>query len=139
MRPPVWFRLIAVLALLWNLAGVGAFAMQASMGAETVAALPPAQRDLWFGMPGWAWVAYGLAVAAGTLGAVGLLLRRGWALPAFVVGLATVVVQFTYPFLMTDALSVMGPGMAVLPLAIVVIAVAEVLAARAWRGRGWLH
>jgi len=138
-RPPAWFWLLAALALLWNLLGAAAFASQAAMAPETVAALPPPQRDLWLGMPGWAWGAYAVAVGAGTLGAVALLLRRGWAVGLFVVSLVAVLVQFSYPFLLTDALSVMGMAMAWLPLAVVVIAVAEVVLSRAWKARGWLR
>ena len=88
-----------IAVLLWNLMGIGAFASQWSMSDADVAALPQVQRDLWVSMPGWAWVAYAIGVGVGTLGAIGLLLRKWWAPLAFALSLIAVLVQFSYPFL----------------------------------------
>ncbi len=54
-------------------------------------------------MPGWAWVAYAIGVGVGTLGAIGLLLRKWWAPLAFALSLIAVLVQFSYPFLFAPA------------------------------------
>lgn len=76
---PKWLLWVGILFLLWNLMGIGAFASQWSMSADDIGKLPPDQRDLWLAMPGWAWAAYAIGVVVGTLGAIGLLLRKWWA------------------------------------------------------------
>ena len=91
---PVWYWIVCVLLLLWNLVGVFAFFSQCNMSAEAIAALPPAQQYLWNAMPAWLWAAYSIAVGAGTLGAVMLLMRKAFAVPLFALGLAGVVVQY---------------------------------------------
>ena len=47
---PAWFRIVGVLALIWNLMGVSAYLMQVNMSEEDMAALPEAQR-----VPPWDW------------------------------------------------------------------------------------
>src|SRR5690606_29127230 len=57
---PGWFRVVAVLLLLWNLLGLWMFWSQYTMSPAQLAALPEAQRGLFEAMPGWAWAVYGL-------------------------------------------------------------------------------
>lgn len=136
---PGWFRVVSVLLLLWNLFGVWSLYSQYSMTAEMIAALPDAQRAMWNAMPGWLWAAYAVAVGAGTLGALLLLLRRRAAVPLFWLSLVAVVVQFGYVLFPAGGLSLLGPAQA-LPMPIVIVAVAALalwLALRA-RRRGWI-
>ena len=82
-KPPGWFWAVAVLALLWNLFGLAMFYMQVNMTPEQLAQLPEAQRELTQAFPGWVWAVDGVAVVAGTLGSLLLLMRRRLALPLF--------------------------------------------------------
>ena len=43
---PSWFKIVAVVALVWNLLGVMAFVGQMMMTPEMVAELPQAEQDL---------------------------------------------------------------------------------------------
>jgi hypothetical protein len=72
-------------------------------------------------MPGWAWAAYALAVWAGTLGALALLMRRRWAVTLFALSLAGVVVQFGWTFLGTDIVARKGAVTAAFPMVIALI------------------
>ena len=94
-RAPRWLLWAGIASLLWNLMGVGAFFSQWSMSAADIAALPKIQRDLWVSMPGWAWAAYAVAVGAGVLGAIGLVMRKGWAALLFALSLIAVLAQFS--------------------------------------------
>lgn len=134
---PRWLLWAGIILLLWNLIGVGAFAAQWSMTSDDIAELPQTQQDLWNNMPGWAWVAYAVAVVAGTLGAVGIIMRKYWATIAFAFSLIAVAVQFSYPFLMADAAQG-GLAMMGLPIAIFVIAVIQWFLSRGWQSKGWL-
>lgn len=136
---PGWFRVVAVLLLLWNLLGLWMFWSQYTMSPAQLAALPEAQRGLFEAMPGWAWAVYGLAVVAGSLGALLLLLGRRAALALFWLCLAAVAVQFIQTFLPGGALEVLGAAGALpVPLLILAIAIVQVWLARRGRARGWL-
>lgn len=136
---PGWFRAAATLLLLWNLFGVWSLYTQYTMTPEAIAALPGAQRAMWQAMPGWLWIAYAVAVGAGTLGALLLLLRRRAAVPLFALSLVAVVVQFGVVLFPAGGLALMGPAQA-LPMPLTIIAVAALalwLSLRA-RRRGWI-
>ena len=138
-RPPVWFWVVAVLALLWNLFGLAMFYMQYTMSPDQVAQLPEAQRSLHEAMPGWIWAVDGVATIAGTLASLLLLARKRLALPLFWVSLIAVLVLFGYCLFPGRMLEVLGPAQA-LPMPIVVTLVATLLVwfARKAVARGWL-
>ena len=81
IKPPGWFWVVSVLGLLWNLVGLSMFYMQMAMTPEAAAALPPEQQQIHAAMPTVAYAFFGIAVIAGVLGSLGLLLRRRWAAP----------------------------------------------------------
>lgn len=133
------FTIIALVLLLWNLIGVAAFVMQYTADLEALAKSDPYTARIFAGMPGWAWGAYVVAVGAGTLGAVLLLMRKAAAVGLFLLSVIAVVVQFGYSFLGTDLLAVKGAGAAVFPAVILAIAVGQWLYARRCRVKGVLR
>jgi hypothetical protein len=134
---PGWLKWVSFTLLLWSLAGVAAFASQCSMSAETIAALPAAQRDLWTHMPTWAWIAYAVATIPAVGGAIGLLLRKSWAVPLYALSIFGIVVQFSYPFLIAQAFT--NLSMAAFPIFILVMGFAQWGLAKSWRAKGWLN
>jgi hypothetical protein len=134
---PRWLTWVGILFLLWNLMGVGAFVSQWTMSAADIAALPQIQRDLWVSMPGWAWAAYVIGVSAGTLGAIGLILRNWWAALAFAFSLIAILIQFSYPFLLARG-EQSDISMLAFPMFIVVMAVVQWQLSRHWQRKGWL-
>lgn len=134
---PRWLTWVGILFLLWNLIGVGAFVSQWTMSAADIAALPQIQRDLWVGMPGWAWAAYAIGVGVGTVGAIGLILRKWWAPLAFALSLIAILIQFSYPFLVAQGAQT-DISMLAFPMFIVVMAVVQWLLSRHWQRKGWL-
>ncbi len=139
-KPPVWFWVVAGLALLWEAMGCWAYITQMTMSPEAMAALPAAQREIWEAMPVWVAAAYAVAVWVGLAGAVLLLLRRKLAQMAFVVSLAAVLVQFGWTFLGTDILTAM-PTAESLPMPLFIIVVAALLVwFSGWTAKkGWLR
>jgi hypothetical protein len=134
---PKWLLWVGIFFLLWNLMGIGAFFSQWTMSDADIAALPQVQRDLWVSMPGWAWAAYAIGVGVGTLGAIGLLLRKWWAPLAFALSLIAVLVQFSYPFLFAQQAQA-DMAMLAFPIFIVVMAIIQWQLSRAWQRKGWL-
>lgn len=138
-RVPAWYWGAAVVALLWEALGCFAYLNQVSMEAAELAQLPAAQRDIWTAMPGWAVAAYAVAVWGGLTGAVGLLLRRRWARPAFAVSLVAVVVQFGWTFLATPILTTIGTSAAAFPAFIMLVAALFLWFSGFAAKRGWLR
>ena len=137
-KPPPWFTVLAVLALLWNLAGLFAVVADLRLSAADIAALPLDQQALYRARPGWSVVASVVAVVGGTLGCIGLLLRRRWAVPAFAASLVGVVVQDIGIFVVAGAASVAGLVPVVLQSVVVAIAIGLLLMARRAVARSWL-
>lgn len=61
MNTPTWFKVIAVLALLWNLLGCFAFFSDLRISPEDLAKLPEAQQALYAARAGWAVAATAIA------------------------------------------------------------------------------
>ena len=99
IKPTLWFWVLGVLALLWNLMGVSAYLMDAYMKDDVMAAFSEAQKAIFIDQPIWLTAAYALAVFGGTLGCVGLLLRKKWAIPLFLISLIAVIARTAYYFL----------------------------------------
>ena len=139
VKPPVWFWVVGVVALLWNLMGAMAYIGQAYMTDEVKAALPADQQALLENIPAWATAAFAIAVWGGVLGCLALLLRKKWARPVLVISLLGILVQMSYSFFMSNALEVYGTAQGmVMPLLIIVIGVVLVLFAKSSQNKGWI-
>lgn len=123
---PIWFWIVAVIALLWNLMGLSAFYSDMTITPERLAAMTDGQRGLYETQPLWAKIAFGGAVILGTLGSLGLLLRKPWAKTVLTLSLACVLAQMAHSF-MTDAYDIMGGGSLVMGIVILVFAVLLVI------------
>ncbi|AEG48026.1 putative arabinose efflux permease [Sphingobium chlorophenolicum L-1] len=133
------FRTIGILLLLWNLIGVAAFIMQYSADLNQLAKTDPYTARIFATMPGWVWATYAVAVGAGTLGAILLLLRKAAAAPLFLLSIVAVIIQFGYSFLRTDLLAVKGAAAAIFPAVILFIALFQWRYARRLIAKGVLR
>ena len=89
-------------------------------------------------IPVWIFFVYGLAVATGVAGSIGLLLRKGWTIPMFAISLGAVVVQMVYTMLIGGGLQVLGPPALVVTAVVIGIAAALLWFSRLARRRGWI-
>lgn len=137
-RPVVWFWLIAVLLLLWNLVGAYACIRQFQLGAAAMGPPTDYDRALFATMPFWYNWVFAAAEVTGVAGAVALLVRNGIAVPLFVASLGFVIVQFGYLFATTDIVAHKGVWTIYFPLFIAAIGAIEIMLARTARRRGWL-
>ncbi len=136
-RPPTWFWVVGVIALIWNLMGVMAYIMQVTMTDEALAALPEAERLLYENQPAWATAAFAVAVWGGALGCVLLLMRKSLAVPVFIASLHGVLVQNFHSFFLSKSWEVFGPGGAAMVVMVIVVAVLLIWLARHSRSQGW--
>lgn len=131
--PPAWFTVVALLALVWNGAGVASFIRDLTISPEALQAMPEAQRALHLSTPAWAWGAYAVATLCGALGSLLLVLRKQLAVPLFMLSLAGVLVQMFHAFFVARAANA-GTW---LPLVVIAVAVYLVIFSMQARNRGW--
>tara|TARA_R110002153_G_scaffold166870_1_gene319433 strand:+ start:10305 stop:10748 length:444 start_codon:yes stop_codon:yes gene_type:complete len=135
---PKWFLILAVVLAIWNLMGVMAFIMQMTMTVEQIAALPEKQQMLYQDIPLWVNIAFGCAVFGGALGCIALAFKKAIALPILVISLVGVLVQMFHAFILTNSYEVFGPGGAIMPMLVIVIALFLVWLANNAKVKGWI-
>ena len=129
-KTPIWFWIIAVLALLWNIMGLAAYFQQFMMSAEAFAALRPEQQELLISQPFWLTGAFATAVFAGFVGSISLLLRKRIAVRLFLLSMLAVFIQFGGLFMAFDYANVLIGGEWIMPILVPVSAIALYLYAR---------
>lgn len=100
------FWIISVVALLWNIIGIYAYLSQAYMTSEVIATLSEPEQLYYNNVEDWATASYAIAVFAGALGSLLLLLRKKMAYTLLVLSLIAVLIQATYNFFIQDFMPV---------------------------------
>ncbi|MGY0392460.1 hypothetical protein ACW5R3_07905 [Bizionia sp. KMM 8389] len=137
-KPPRAFWIISILAIIWNLMGVGAFLSQLFITPEILENLPEAEQALYANIPGWVTAAFAVAVFGGTIGSIGLILRKSWARFVFIISLIGIVLQMTYNFFISNTMDVYGPGAIVMPIMVLIIGVFLVYYSKSAIAKGWI-
>lgn len=138
-KAPVWFWVVSGIALLWNLMGVGAYLTDVTMSREDmIANYGQVMADAAALQPAWATGAYAIAVFAGALGCLLLLLRKKLAIWALLLSLAAVIVQQAYIWLLSGMISEIGAANKVMYISIPIIAILLVWFTKSMTTRGIL-
>jgi hypothetical protein len=138
-KPPTWYWVVAGIALVWMLIGVMSWVMDLMTDEAAIAQMTEAQQQLYRSRPSWIFGVYAVAIFSGLAGAVGLLMRKGWAVSAFAVSLIAIIVQFGYTLLVMDAIRLLGfAAAAIFPLVIFAIGAALLWFSLRAKKPGWI-
>ncbi len=138
-KPPTSFWIISAVALVWNLFGFMIYLMQVTATPEALAAAYSDEQVAFIeSVPVWAVSAFAIAVNAGLLGCLLLLLRKAWAVPVFIVSLIAVLIQNVHNFVLDDAIGVFGIQTLIIQTIVVVIAALLVWYSHSAKASGWL-
>jgi hypothetical protein len=139
-KPTTAYWIIAGLLLSWNVLGLYMYYGQSVATAETYADAKYSVEQIAFVMaePVWAHAAYAIAVNAGVLGAILLLLRKAWAVPLFVLSLIGALVQDLDAYVLRGALDHFDIVWLAIPIAVLVICVFEIWYSNQAKAKGWL-
>jgi len=137
--PPVWFWVISIVALLWYLMDMSAFFMRVFMTGDAINAMPESQQHFFQNIPLWVNIVFACEVFGGTLGCVGLLLRKKWAFLVFVVSILGVLSQTSYIWFLTDHVSTLGAPAVVMPLLAILIGIGMIILAKSSISKDWLR
>ena len=133
---PSWFRIAAIVALIWNAFGVVMFLSAVGAFGDPTAGLSEAERTIAANIPGWIMAAFGIGTFSGLAGSLGLLLGRRWAWPLLLISLVALLVLEGYILFFSGAAAVSGVA---IPLTVIVGAVLLAWLARYAGQRGWLR
>jgi len=117
-KPPIWYWIISVIALIWNGLGVMQYLARAYATDEMIATLTEeAQAEFLVEHPAWYTAAFAIAVFCGALGALSLLLRKKWAYFLFVISAFGAIIQHIYLFINIE----MSGTRLVMPLMVILV------------------
>ncbi|TXN36714.1 hypothetical protein FVB32_00035 [Flagellimonas hymeniacidonis] len=137
-KPPVWFWVVSVIALLWNLMGVSAYLADAYTSVEQLEQMSQEIRELYEGRPAWATAGFAIAVFAGAIGSIALLLRKKWARPLLILSVLGSIILNIHTFFLSNALEVMGANIVIMPIVVIVFGIYLIFFAKKGIQKGWL-
>ena len=139
-KPGTTFWLTSGLLAVWNLSFLYQYYLMSTISADQLedAGYNLQQVAHVLNTPAWAHSGYAIAVNAGVLGVILLLLRKSWAIPMFALSLIGALVQDLDAYVLRGALDHFSAWWLLLPMAVIVVCVFEIWYARRARARGWL-
>ena len=131
-KPPIWFWILSIIALVWNGMGVNIYLQQAFKTESYQTMYSEEQLEIAANVPAWVTAAFAIAVFAGALGAIGLLLRKSWAVKLWFLSLFAVIIQMGYTLINGYESSI------VMTVMIILFALFFVWFSRMSRNKDWL-
>lgn len=132
-KPPIWFWIISVVALIWNSLGVMAYLGRAFATEEMIASLPLEQQaEFLTEYPAWYTAAFAIAVFAGAFGCLALLIRKKWALSLFFLSALGAIIQHVYLFMNIDIPSL------IMPILVIIVCLFLIWFAKNAISKGWI-
>ena len=133
VKTPGWFRVLAVLGLLWNGYGVYMYLLSVGMirGAAPAAAAGQA-------VPAWVTGVFAVAVFAGLLGSLLMVAGKRLACIFFVLSFLAVVAQMVWVAFISNARAVEGMKALIMPGTITLVALLLMLVAAKGAAKYWL-
>ncbi|MDG5491612.1 hypothetical protein [Psychroserpens sp. SPM9] len=133
-KPPVWFWIVAVVALIWNGMGVMAYLARAFATDEMIAAMTEEQQaEFLYEHPAWYTALFALAVFCGALACIALLIRKKWAYLLFIISFLCATVQQVYLMMEIEGIS------KIMPIMIIVICAVLVWFSKMSISKGWIR
>lgn len=117
---PVWFWIVAIVFLLWNIMGVFSFFGHTFISDEAIAKLPVPERELYGEYPLWTTIVFAIAVFFGFVGSLGLIFKQKWSKMVFIISLIAIIPQMIHNVFFTTSIEVYGTAQAItMPILVV--------------------
>jgi hypothetical protein len=138
-KNPLWFSIVAVIAILWNLVGVLQYLVEVTMSDDAKALLDPNLVALMDSTPKVITAFYALAVWGGFVASVLLLLKKVKALVLFQISLIAVVLNTAYYIFFTNGPEIVGEAAYYgLQSTIIIVAVLLVYLSKKAISKSWI-
>jgi len=136
-KPAVWFWIVAVILLLWNLMGLAAFLVEGFAPEMLTESFNDEQLAMYNDRPTWYMYNFAVAVFAGTLSCVLLLARKKFAVTLAILSLLAVLISTGYT-VYSGALDLVGMSDKILFYLVLVFDVVLVLFAMSAAKKRWI-
>lgn len=137
-KPPIWFWVVSIIALIWNGLGVNAYLQQAYNTTAHRAMYTGEQLMVLDKTPSWATAAFAIAVFAGLIGCIGLLMKKKWAKTLFLLSLLGILIQLSHSVFMVKMYQLLSLLQNIMSFSIPIVAFLLYYIARKSEARGWL-
>lgn len=134
---PKWFKIVAIILLVWNVLGLLSFFDHIGTTEEALAKLSLAEQELYGRYPLWTKIVFGMAVVTGFLGALFLVLKRKAAYLLFGISLISILIQMGHSIFIAKAPEVYGAMSYVMPLMVILIAIYCLMLSNRANKSGW--
>lgn len=139
VQPDTAFWVIGIVALLWYLIGLFFYYTGVSATPEQLAeVMTDEQVAIITGTPAWVTSANAIAVLAGVIASVLLLMRNKLAVPLYIVSLVAAIVQDVYVFGMSGSIEAFGMQPVIIQGLVLIIGIFLIWYSRAKRAAGVL-
>lgn len=138
-KPTTGFWIIAVLALLWNLYGIYQYLISTIWFDDIKNLLSEEIIAIMEALPSWHNYVFAVAVFAGVIGCLLLLMRKKLAVPLFGISLIAVLVQMGYWLFATDIMEVEGMQSVIMPLVVIIVSIFLYFYSKGAAQKGWLR
>ncbi|WP_426430374.1 hypothetical protein ACPX19_12655 [Winogradskyella sp. HB-48] len=101
-KPPIWFWIVSVIAFIWNGLGVHGYISQAYQLSAYTDAYTKEQLEVMSTLPSWYTALFAIAVFAGALGCLFLLLRKKIAKLLLILSFIAATIQMIYFLFIAD-------------------------------------
>ncbi len=135
---PKWYKIITLIALIWNVFGCLAVLSDLMITPEAIARMSTDQQTLYASRTAWSMSASAVAVLGGVAGSLALVLRKRWYMPFLVVSLICLCIQDYGLFVVAHGAALAGPVAVVLQGLVLVIALTLIALGRYSEKRGWI-
>ena len=102
----VW--VVGGIALLWNAFGAMDYVMTQTKNEAYMSSFTPEQLEFFYGFPAWVVAAWAIAVWGGVVGSVLLLVRKRFAVQAFLASLIGMVITTFHNYVLSSGFEVAG-------------------------------
>lgn len=138
-KAPIWFLIVTILLICWNLIGVLSFYTHIMMINDPSILNDPALEILYTQYPTWTTIIFALASISGIVAAILLAMKRRIAKFIFVISLIAVIMQMTHNLFMTDSIEYLGAQAAILPTLVVIVGIFSVWLSSFADRKKWLR
>jgi len=138
-KPPVWFWIVSILALIWNAMGVNQYLQQAYNTESFRALYTPEQLALTDSTPAWATAAFAIAVFGSVLACILLLLRKKIAKTVFLIALIAIVVQMVHGLIIAKSYEVSSAFQVSMAIIVPIVGLLLYLFAKRSAEKAWLN